>query len=66
MKLKLGKKEYKSSEKDFKYSKYVDLVTLPTYPNVFGHQSMFTDWGMLGNDTVGDCVIAGADHETMI
>ena len=66
MNLKLGKKEYKPSDKDFKYSKYVDLVKLPTYPNVFGHQKMFNDWGMLGNDTVGDCVFAGADHETMI
>jgi len=66
MDLKLGKKEYKSSEKDFKYSKYVNLVKLPTYPNVFGHNAMFKDWGMLGNDIVGDCVFAGADHETMI
>lgn len=66
MTYKLGKKEYKSSEKDFKYSKYVDLVKLPTYPNVFGHQTMYKDWGMLGNDAVGDCVFAGADHETMI
>lgn len=26
----------------------------------------FTDWHMLGNDTVGDCVWAGAAHETMM
>ena len=24
------------------------------------------DWGMLGNDDFGDCVFAGADHETMV
>jgi len=30
-------------------------VTAPTLP-----------WGMLGNDTAGDCVFAGAGHETML
>lgn len=34
----------------------------------FGHLSNHEpfDWGMLGNDQAGDCVVAGACHETMV
>lgn len=41
---------------------------LPALPKVFGHQSLLAKraLGMLGNDTVGDCVFAGAGHETML
>ncbi len=41
---------------------------LPNVPAVFGHQNLFprTGWGMLGNDQVGDCTIAGAMHCVML
>jgi hypothetical protein len=41
---------------------------LPTPPASFGHETFIgsTGWGMLGNDTLGDCVCAGACHETML
>jgi len=42
------------------------LHALPTPPAVFGHQQIVSEWGMLGNDQVGDCVIAGGMHETML
>lgn len=63
--MKLGKKPYIPSKKDLLYRNYRG-VTLPPIPKSFGHQSLVSNWGMLGNDNVGDCVIAGADHETML
>ena len=44
----------------------VQAASLPAAPSHFGHGSMFADWGMLGNDTVGDCAFAGTDHEHML
>lgn len=41
-------------------------VGLPTPPLEYGHQSLVTTWGMFGNDRYGDCVFAGAAHETML
>jgi hypothetical protein len=39
----------------------------PSAPAVFGYEGNFGDaWGMLGNDEVGDCVIAGGAHEDMV
>ena len=66
MAMKLGKKEFKEDERDFKLAKYVDKTVLPTPPDNFNHDTLIKIWGMLANDTVGDCVIAGADHETMV
>lgn len=42
--------------------------SLPTPPDTFGHQSLMADgvWHMLGNDSAGDCTIAGAAHEHML
>lgn len=40
---------------------------LPPVPEHFGHiKTNDVSWGMLGNDTAGDCVCAGACHETML
>ena len=47
-------------------SRYLIPAKLPTPPAEFGHDAVIGDWEMLGNDTVGDCVIAGALHETML
>ena len=63
--MKLGKKPYIPSKKDLLYRNYRG-TTLPPIPKSFGHQSLVSNWGMLGNDTIGDCVIAGGDHETML
>lgn len=50
-----------------KLADYVDLsVALPKVPTKVGHPNLIpTDLGMLGNDSAGDCVWAGAGHETM-
>lgn len=55
-----------------KFSDYIEpslLPPLPPSPTPFGHvmnTMPFGQWGMLGNDQCGDCVIAGGMHETMI
>lgn len=60
---KLGKLPARKDAVKFKLSKY--LLTLPTPPK-YGHQSLIGDYQMLGNDNYGDCVWAGAGHETML
>lgn len=65
--LKLGKKK-PSHQVKFKLSSFTDFSKLPKPPRSFGHEK-FIDakgWGMLGNDEAGDCVFAGAAHETML
>ncbi len=64
---KFGRKPYVKDERDLRYSKY-RAAAMPTYPASFGHQGLipWNAWGMLGNDTVGDCTCAAADHETML
>ncbi len=39
---------------------------MPLIPAEFGHEALVSDFGMLGNDIAGDCVLAGACHETML
>lgn len=59
----LGKLPARQNAVTFKLSQY---TTLPTPPTKAGHASLVPTWYMLGNDEVGDCVWAGAAHETML
>jgi hypothetical protein len=57
---------YKSS--DFLFTEFVDhKVKVARAPIGYGESSMshFTDWGMLGNNSYGDCAWAGPAHEHM-
>ena len=63
---KLGKKPARPGAVKFRLSTYLNKAVIPAIPPAFGHQKLVTDWGMLGNDTVGDCAIAGAFHETAL
>jgi hypothetical protein len=65
-KLFTGKKPARPDAVKFKFAKYFDLAALPTPPRRFGHYRAVTNWGELGNDIAGDCVWAGAGHETML
>jgi hypothetical protein len=50
-----------------KFRDFLDRTALPPLPKGdFGHDSLVTNWGMLGNDQYGDCVWAGASHEQML
>jgi hypothetical protein len=65
-KLFTGKKAARPGAVSFKFSRYFDLAALPTPPRRFGHHNAVKNWGELGNDVAGDCVWAGAGHETML
>lgn len=49
-----------------KLSDYITPHKLPPPPEEFGHESLIPNWGMLGNDQVGDCAIAGPFHALML
>jgi len=64
--MKLGKKPAREGSIKFRFARYFDRSALPTPPRVFGRFSKISDWGVLGNADWGDCVLAGAAHETML
>lgn len=67
MKYKLGKKPARPGAVSFKFGAFFDRKKLPVPPPEFGHEWIGTsDWGMLANDVVSNCVFAGAAHETML
>lgn len=66
MPYKLGKKPARPNAVTFKMAKYINARKLPRPPLEFGHDNLVRDWGMLANDDYGDCVLAGAAHETML
>lgn len=45
---------------------YLDHRVLPVPPVNFGHDRLVSNFPMLKNDAVGDCVIAGGLHETQV
>lgn len=73
----LGKAPATYDKRDLQFAHY-RTGALPSRPKTFGHEFFVAPkaWGMLGNgpdDTVapgfqgaGDCVLAGAAHETMV
>jgi len=64
MKYKLGRKPYKPSPRDLKLSKYLKVELLPTIPPQYGDEGLIpaNEWGMLGNNIVGNCVICAIWH----
>lgn len=66
--MKFGLKPFKKDPRDFSYLKYRFGPPLPKHPKAFGHENLIAEgkWGMLGNADRGDCVWAGAAHETML
>jgi hypothetical protein len=65
---KLGKKPARAGAITFALARYADAAALPAVPATFGHDGLIgaKDWLMLANDRYGDCVWAGAAHETMM
>lgn len=61
---KLGKLPPREDPRTLRLSKYVTALPEPTH--IFGFGTLYSDWGALGNDQYGDCVFAGAAHETMM
>ena len=65
MTLKLGRNPYIKDYRDLILDDYLRRETLPVIPDTFGHENLINAWGMLGNDTVGDCVVASSEHLVM-
>lgn len=63
--MKLGKKPARHDKRTLHLADYL-TSRLPTPPAEFGHEREVPYWGMLANDRAGDCVFAGAAHETML
>lgn len=63
--LKCGKKPARAGAVKFQFQSFFSAPDLPVPPLVFGKVGMVREWGMLANDTLADCVPAGAAHETM-
>lgn len=63
--MKLGKRPFTPDYRDLRLASVQRaLPAFPTRP--FGYGTVWSDWGMLGNDSAGDCVFAGFDHEHML
>lgn len=63
---KLGLRPPRPDAIKLKFGSYFKPTYLPPVPTMFGKPWLVQAWGMLGNDSVGDCVLAGAAHETML
>lgn len=62
----LGKKSPRLGAVKLRFSEVFNEDLLPAPPVAFGHASPTYAWQLLANDRWGDCVWAGAAHETML
>lgn len=60
----LGKKPARKYSVQLRVGEYIQEVV--SVPKVFGFTQPTIDWGVLGNFDCGNCVVAGAAHETML
>jgi hypothetical protein len=63
-----GKQAATADPRDLKFSRYRTPAPLPAPPADWGYDNVIAHggWGMLGNDSWGDCVWAGAAHEHIL
>ena len=61
--MKLGKKASKQDHRNLKLSSYLSI--LPPVPTACDWSHNIINWGMMRNDTVGDCTCAGGGHLIM-
>lgn len=66
MPFKLGKTPARPGAIRLKLGDYLNGAALPPLPQVFGHEELISSWPMFANDRWGDCVWAGAAHETTL
>ncbi len=64
--MKLGKRPQRKDRRTLDLRKYLNLTILPPTPISFSWDDpAITDWGMYGNDTIGDCTCASCAHQIM-
>jgi hypothetical protein len=63
-----GKQAATADPRDLKFARYRTPQPLPAPPADWGYDNVIAHggWGMLGNDSWGDCVWAGAAHEHIL
>jgi hypothetical protein len=66
MTYRLGKTPARLGAFKLSLAKYIDYSQLPVPPAEFGQDIPAPDWQVLGNDKYGNCVWAGAGHESML
>lgn len=67
MTLRLGKKPATHDPRDLCFAHYSDTSAFTPAQPGYGHTGLVKNpWGMLGNDRVGDCAVAGPGHEHMV
>lgn len=62
MERKLGRKPAKHDLRTLSFRHYLNTAALPAIPASKNWGSLITNWGMMQNDTLGDCTIAAAGH----
>ena len=62
----LGKKAPRFDKRTLKLEHYLQSTKLPPTPASLSWSGAFTNWGMMKNDSVGDCTCAGAGHAIQI
>jgi hypothetical protein len=60
--LRLGKLEPKHDPRTLHLANYLNTGQLPKIPTQQDWSGKVRNWGMMGNDTLGDCTIAAAGH----
>src|SRR6516165_9791606 len=64
-KMKLGRKAVKTDSRTLMLGNYL-APTLPPPPAAYDQTKGVTGWGMMMNDTLGDCTIAGVGHAIQV
>lgn len=64
-KMKLGRKAIKTDSRTLALANYLTPALPPPPPTADWTKGM-TDWGMMLNDTLGDCTIAGLGHAVQV
>lgn len=64
--MKLGRKAVKRDSRTLKFANYVDAAVLPAAPIAVDYMGAVTNWGMMLNDQLGCCTIAGSFHLTQL
>ena len=60
--LKLGKAPPRHDKRTLKLSNYIDRAKLPTAPDSRDWTTQVSGYGVMRNDSLGDCAIAGPGH----
>jgi hypothetical protein len=63
--MKLGRKAIKTDSRTLQLANYIS-ATLPPAPPAQDWTKGITDWGMMLNDRLGDCTIAGLGHAVQV